>query len=85
MVRLRLQRYGSKHRPVFRLVAADIRAPRDGRFIEVLGSYNSTSLKGDFQIKEERVRYWLDKGAQPSDAVLGLLRRQGIVAAAAQK
>ncbi|MBX7057420.1 MAG: 30S ribosomal protein S16 [Leptospirales bacterium] len=78
MVRIRLQRYGTKNRPFYRVVAADIRAPRDGRFIEILGSFSSTSLKGEASLKEDRIRYWLGQGAQPSETVLSLLRKNGI-------
>ncbi len=83
MVKLRLQRFGTKNKPVYRLVATDSRAPRDGRFIEILGQYNSTSLRDDVNLKDERVRYWLGKGAQPTDTVRGILRRKGLLATAA--
>lgn len=77
-VRLRLTRVGGKKNPIWRVVAADQRSPRDGRFIEVLGSYNAQTSPSTITLDEERVKAWLDKGAQPSDQVKKLLRIQGI-------
>jgi small subunit ribosomal protein S16 len=77
-VRLRLTRVGGKKDPVWRVVAADSRSPRDGRFIEMLGHYNPQTNPSSITIDEERVRAWLDKGAQPSETVRKLLRTQGI-------
>ena len=80
MVKIRLSRTGRKHYHTFRIVACDSRSPRDGRFIEVLGSYNP-NLKTDAEkvaINKERVEHWLGKGAQPSQTVWSLLRKQGI-------
>ena len=84
VVRLRFQRLGAKNRPFYRLVAADSRAPRDGRFIEILGTYNPVSLKDDATFKEERIRYWLSQGALPSEKIAGLLKKRGIEVAQAQ-
>ncbi len=79
MVRLRLRRMGAKKAPFYRVVAADATSPRDGRFIEVLGHYNPTKDPQVIELKEDRVRYWLDVGAQPSDTVLSLFRQKGLL------
>jgi small subunit ribosomal protein S16 len=77
-VRLRLTRVGGKKDPVWRVVVADQRSPRDGRFIETVGHYNPQTNPSTIRIDEERVRDWLGKGAQPSETVKKLLRTQGI-------
>ncbi len=77
MVRIRLRRVGAKKQPSYRVVVADSRAPRDGRFIERLGWYNPHTDPPSFEIKEDRALYWLSVGAQPSDAVARLLKRMG--------
>lgn len=77
-VRLRLTRVGGKKNPVWRVVATDSRSPRDGRFIELLGHYNAQTEPSTIQLDEEKIRHWLDKGAQPSETVKKLLRTQGI-------
>ena len=69
MVRIRLTRMGAKKRPFYRVVVADARAPRDGRFIEQVGYYNPMTEPHTVQIKLDRVDYWLGVGAQPSDTV----------------
>ncbi len=69
---------GGKKNPIWRVVAADQRSPRDGRFIEVVGQYNAQTSPSTITIDEERVRDWLAKGAQPTDQVRKLLRTQGI-------
>ncbi len=79
-VRLRLTRVGGKKNPIWRVVAADQRSPRDGRFIEVVGHYNAQTSPSTITIDEDRVKAWLDKGAQPTDQVRKLLRTQGISA-----
>ena len=81
-VRLRLTRVGGKKDPVWRIVAADQRSPRDGRNIEILGQYNPQTEPSTINLDEERVRDWLAKGAVPSDQVRKLLRTQGIEVAA---
>lgn len=78
-VRLRLRRMGRKKRPFYRIVAADQRAPRDGRFIESLGYYNPLDKPHTVEVKENRVLYWLANGAQPSNTVKSLLSREGIM------
>jgi small subunit ribosomal protein S16 len=77
-VRLRLTRIGGKKDPVWRIVAADQRSPRDGRVIEILGHYNAQTDPSTVKIDEEKVRGWLERGAQPTDTVRKLLRTQGI-------
>jgi small subunit ribosomal protein S16 len=77
MVKIRLRRTGKKKHASYRVVVADSRAPRDGRFIENIGFYNPRTEPTTVQIKEDRALYWLSQGAQPSDAVARLLRNQG--------
>jgi small subunit ribosomal protein S16 len=78
-VHLRLTRAGRHKRPFFRLVAADSRKPRDGRYLEVLGTYDPLKKTGLPDLKQERVLDWLNKGAQPSVTVRTLLRRAGVI------
>jgi small subunit ribosomal protein S16 len=68
---------GAKKRPFYRVVVADSRSPRDGRFIETLGTYNPLTDPAEVKLDAERVRLWLSRGAQPSDTVRHLLARQG--------
>ncbi len=77
-VSMRLTRVGGKKDPVWRVVVADRTSPRDGRFIENVGRYNAQTEPSTIVLNEERVRYWLSKGAQPSDPVRKLLKTQGI-------
>ena len=77
-VSMRLTRVGGKKDPVWRVVVADRRSPRDGRFIETLGRYNAQTDPSTIVLNEERIRYWLDRGAQPTETVTKLLRTQGI-------
>ena len=87
-VRIRLSRGGSKKRPFYRIVAADQRAPRDGRFIEKLGTYNPLLPQDHEQrlvINEERVKYWLGVGAQPTDRLEKLCGNLGLVKAPAMR
>ncbi len=81
-VSMRLTRVGGKKDPVWRVVVADARSPRDGRVIETIGRYNAQTEPSTIQIDEERARHWLGQGAQPSDAVRKLLKTQGIQPAA---
>ena len=78
MVRLRLTRVGGKKDPIWRIVVADQRSPRDGRVIETIGHYNAQTEPSTIRVDEERARHWLERGAQPSDQVRKLLRIQGI-------
>ncbi len=80
MVKIRLQRHGTKKRPFYRVVAADSRFPRDGRFLEILGFYNPVSHTKDMNLRAERIQYWMGKGAQPTDTVKRLLQKQNIIA-----
>ena len=79
MVRLRLTRGGRNKRPFYRIVAADSRMPRDGRYIEVLGTYDPLKTPAAVVVKQERVLEWLKKGAQPSVTVHHLLRKAGVL------
>lgn len=78
MVRIRLMRMGMKGQPSYRVVVADVRSPRDGRFIENIGWYNPLTDPSTIQIDAERAQYWLGVGAQPSFAVQSLFKRAGI-------
>ncbi len=78
-VKLRLKRMGKKKQPVYKVVAADSRSPRDGKFIESIGLYNPKSEPATIDIKEERALYWLGVGAQPTETVKGLLSKKGIL------
>ena len=80
MIKLRLRRMGSKKRPSYRIVAAESRFQRDGRFIEVVGTYDPLTDPATVRINEERARHWLSVGAQPSDTVRDIFRRQGLIA-----
>ena len=79
-VKLRLKRGGSKQRPFYRIVAADARSPRDGRFIDTIGTYNPIPAEYEVSIDEEKAMYWLSNGAQPTDTVRSLLSEKGIMA-----
>lgn len=78
-VKIRLKRMGAKKSPFYRIVAADSRMPRDGRFIEQLGTYDPRQDPAVVTVKEEEVLAWLNKGAQPSDTVRNILSREGIM------
>ncbi|MCI1903361.1 30S ribosomal protein S16 [Enterococcus hirae] len=78
-VKIRLKRMGSKKTPFYRIVVADSRSPRDGRFIEEIGTYNPLKDPAVVELKEEVVMDWLGKGAQPSDTVRNILSREGIM------
>jgi small subunit ribosomal protein S16 len=77
-VRIRLKRMGAKKKPYYRVVVADARAPRDGRFIEEIGFYNPLTEPVTVNIDAEKAKKWLSTGAQPSEKVRNLLRREGI-------
>lgn len=79
MVKIRLRRTGAKKKPHYRVVAADSQAPRDGRFIEILGYYNPRTEPVTFKVHEDRMLYWLSVGAQPTDPVKKLLENVGIL------
>jgi small subunit ribosomal protein S16 len=77
-VKLRLTRVGSKKNPIYRIVAADERSPRDGKFLDIVGRYNPQTDPSTIEIDEAKAKDWLAKGAQPTDAVRRLLKTQNI-------
>ena len=77
-VRMRLTRVGSKKNPIYRVVVADSRSPRDGKFIEIVGRYNPQTQPSTIEIDEAKVKDWISKGAQPTDSVRRLMKAQGI-------
>ena len=81
-VKIRLARHGAKKRPFYRIVAADSQCPRDGRFLEVLGTYNPLTEPATIDVKNDRVKDWLGKGAIASDTVRSLLKQAGVFKAA---
>lgn len=78
-VKLRLRRMGKKKQPIYKIVAADARSPRDGKFLEAVGIYNPLTNPHTVNVKEDRVNYWLNVGAQPTDTVKSLLSQKGII------
>ncbi|MCC7665608.1 30S ribosomal protein S16 [Liquorilactobacillus satsumensis] len=78
-VKIRLKRMGSKKRPFYRIVVADSRSPRDGRFIETVGTYNPLVEPEKVTLKEENILNWLNNGAQPSDTVRNILSKNGVM------
>ncbi len=79
MVKLRLTRVGRTHDAFYRIVAADSRRARDGKFIEIVGRYQPTMKENQIEVKEDRALYWLHQGAQPTETVRSILRKQGIM------
>jgi len=77
-VKMRLTRVGSKKNPIYRVVVADSRSPRDGKFIEIIGRYNPQTEPSTIELDEQKVKDWLGKGAQPSGAVQKLLKAKNI-------
>lgn len=77
-VKLRLRRMGKKKQPIYKMVAADSRSPRDGKFLEAVGFYNPLTSPHTLDLKEDRIMYWLNVGAQPTHTVKSLLRQKGI-------
>jgi small subunit ribosomal protein S16 len=77
-VRMRLTRVGSKKNPIYRVVVADSRSPRDGKFLEIVGRYNPQTEPSTIELDEEKVKDWLGKGAQPSAAVSRLLKVKSV-------
>ena len=78
-VKIRLSRHGAKKRPFYRIVAADIESPRDGRFIETLGTYNPLKDPAEVVLKKDRIDYWIQQGATPSDTVRSIMKREASV------
>ena len=79
MVKIRLRRMGAKKAPFYRIVVADSRFPRDGRFIEELGTYNPQKRPSEFKIDAEKAQQWIKDGAQPTDTVRALLKKAGVL------
>jgi small subunit ribosomal protein S16 len=76
-VKIRLARHGAKKRPFYRIVVADSECRRDGRYLEKVGTYNPLPEQAEVTIKDERVKYWMDQGAIPTDTVKSILKKQG--------
>lgn len=81
-VKIRLARHGAKKRPFYRIVAADNDSPRDGRFLEKIGTYNPLQDPAQVVLNADRVKYWIGQGAIPTDTVKTILKREGVFAAA---
>ena len=79
-VKIRLARHGAKKKPFYRIVAADSESPRDGRFLEIIGTYNPLIDPAEVSLKQERVKYWIDQGAIPTTTVKNLLKKEGFFA-----
>ena len=79
MVKIRLKRMGANKKPFYRVVVADSRAPRDGKFIDEIGTYNPMTEPAAININEEKAKKWLGNGAQPTDTVKALLKKSGII------
>ena len=79
MVKIRLKRMGAKKNPFYRIVVADSRYPRDGRFIEEIGTYKPTAESSEVNVDADKVKEWIAKGAQPTDTVKALLKNTGII------
>jgi small subunit ribosomal protein S16 len=82
-VKIRLARHGAKKKPFYRIVVADNESPRDGRFLENVGTYDPAHDPAKITLKMERIRYWMDQGALPTDTVHSLLKKEGFFAASA--
>jgi small subunit ribosomal protein S16 len=83
-VKMRLARHGAKKRPFYRIVVADSESPRDGRYLENVGTYNPLREPAEVTLKTDRVQYWLQQGAIPTDTVKNILKREGVSAQPAQ-
>ena len=81
--RIRLTRKGTKKRPFYRIVVAHSEAPRDGKFLEIIGTYNPLTDPAEIQIDPKRLREWLDRGAQPTDTVRNLIKQKGLLTGSA--
>lgn len=79
MVRIRLRRTGLKHQPTYRVVVANIESPRDGKFLEIVGSYNPRTEPFTFEVKEDRIYAWMQQGAIPSESVMKLFKSVGLL------
>lgn len=83
-VKIRLARHGAKKRPFYRIVVADNESPRDGRFLEKVGTYNPLQDPAEVTLQADRIQYWLQQGAVPTDTVKNLLKKEGVVSQPAQ-
>ncbi len=79
MVKIRLQRFGAKKRPFYRIVAADVRAPRDGKFLEIIGTYNPLTEPATVEIDKEKAQKWLNDGAQVTRTVKNLFKKHNVI------
>ena len=79
-VKIRLARHGTKKKPFYRIVIADSESPRDGRFLENVGTYNPLVDPVEVSLKQERIKYWIDQGAIPTDTVKNLMKKEGFFA-----
>ena len=79
MVRIRLRRVGMRHQPSYRIVVADKESPRDGRFLEIIGTYNPTTDPFTIEVKEDRVYDWMKNGAVPSESVVSIFKKIGLI------
>jgi small subunit ribosomal protein S16 len=77
-VKIRLARHGSKKRPFYRIVVADVESPRDGKYLEAVGSYNPLKDPAEVSLKEERIRYWMNQGAIPTNTIKSLFKKEGL-------
>ena len=77
-VKIRLARHGANKRPFYRIVVADTESPRDGRYLETVGTYNPLPDPAEVSLKGDRIKYWMEKGTTPTDTVKGLLKKEGI-------
>jgi small subunit ribosomal protein S16 len=82
-VKIRLARHGAKKKPFYRIVVADGESPRDGRYLEKVGTYDPLLNPAKVTLESERIRYWMDQGAKPSDTVRSILKKEGFFAATA--
>jgi len=82
-VKIRLARYGAKKKPFYRIVVADNDSPRDGRFVEIVGTYNPLREPAEVTVKTDRVKYWIGEGAILTDTVRNLFKKQGVLAESA--
>ena len=78
-VKIRLRRMGAKRAPFYRIVVADSRYPRDGRFIEEIGTYDTTKNPADIKVDVEKAQQWIKNGAQPTDTVKAILKKSGVI------
>ena len=83
-VKIRLARHGAKKRPFYRIVVADNDSPRDGRFLEKVGTYNPLQDPAEVTVQAERIQYWISQGATPTDTVRNLLKKEGVMADSAE-